>query len=592
MTLKDFHGGSIPSDLPLPSAPGITVRPQSRAGHDLPSWGNSSGRSDVRARLNSSNVARHLDDKTPFLTPIGRNFEEDERKPLDGLSGPRRTISDDSIRASAGRLELKPQQFSAGRPLGQGTSQVLPSLSQVSYSGRVSGTPQASGGSPIVYGNGGPGVHRSVPNAWASRKEPVNVVESAQSAWSSSSASSKLVHASALEKVSSGRWNSKQSTLYEPGAEDIKHFEGTGLNSRSYDDSRYNRIDTVGGRGYGDVSLSRQIERNLCIVEGVHAAKRDGLDMEMPEEYPISSDEKGRNAAIYGEASQLVHAEGRTAQSGFQRPMSAEASERPKLRLVSQSKPLENREQPLADHRQRPESAHAVIANALNADSGGQALERPRLNLKPRSRPLEQSEGIADKDRSSVFGGARPRELVLKERGVDDASINDPYLNQSSERAKQVGPKIELAPGTVTSSHYSEKSEKLHVDQRNGWKSERNYQQQPEDKSDSQRNNWRNENWKSMRDNSDRQQHHPQQERCPSPEIWRKPAEEPKPPSPEAGMRFGKAATAAELAQAFSGSRSSPNTPVQLRAVPGQSQPQVPFSRLTGQAPRTQINGY
>lgn len=23
MTLKDFHGGSIPSDLPLPSAPGV-----------------------------------------------------------------------------------------------------------------------------------------------------------------------------------------------------------------------------------------------------------------------------------------------------------------------------------------------------------------------------------------------------------------------------------------------------------------------------------------------------------------------------------------------------------------------------------------
>ena len=25
MTLKDFHGGSIPSDLPLPSAPGAYV---------------------------------------------------------------------------------------------------------------------------------------------------------------------------------------------------------------------------------------------------------------------------------------------------------------------------------------------------------------------------------------------------------------------------------------------------------------------------------------------------------------------------------------------------------------------------------------
>ncbi|ONK74757.1 uncharacterized protein A4U43_C03F9840 [Asparagus officinalis] len=27
MTLKDFHGGSIPSDLALPSAPGVSARP-------------------------------------------------------------------------------------------------------------------------------------------------------------------------------------------------------------------------------------------------------------------------------------------------------------------------------------------------------------------------------------------------------------------------------------------------------------------------------------------------------------------------------------------------------------------------------------
>ncbi|KAK4803611.1 hypothetical protein SAY86_003428 [Trapa natans] len=591
MTLKDFHGGSIPSDLPLPSAPGITVKPQARAGYDLPSsWGSPSGRSDLRVRLNSSNVVRHFDDKTPFLTPIGRNFEEDERKPLDGVSAPRRTISDDSFRASAGHLELKPQQFSAGRPLGQGTAQVLPSPSQVSYSGRVSGTPQAIVGSPNVYGNGGPGVHKSVPNAWVSRKEPVNVVESAQPAWSSSSYTSKLVHASALEKVSSGRWNSKQSTLYGADVEDIKHFEETGLNSRGYDDSKYDRIGTVGGKGYGDVSLLRQMERSLSIGGAVHGAKRDVLDREIPEDFTISSDERGRNAAIYGEASQLVNTEGRTVWSEFQRPLSAEASEQLKLRLVSQSKPLENCEQPTADYKQRPESAHVVSTNALGVESGSQTVERPKLNLKPRSRPLEQSEGIADRDRSSVFGGARPRELVLKERGVDDSNINDPYLGQSSERAKQVGPKVEWAPGTVTSSRHSEKSEKLPADQRNGRKSERKDQQQADDKSDSQRKNWRNENWKSKRDNSDRQQH--QQERRPSPEIWRKPVEEPKPPSPEAGLRFGKAASAAELAQAFSGSRSSPNAPAQLRATPGQSQSQVPFSRLTGQAPRTQINGY
>lgn len=418
------------------------MRPPAHSGNDLPSsWGNSSGRSDLRSRLNSSNVVRHFDDKTPFLTPIGRNFDEDERKPLDGVSAPRRTISDDSIRASSGRLELKPQQFSAGRLLGQGAVQVLPLPSQISYSGRVSGIPQAGVGSQNVYGNGGLGVHRSIPNVWATRKEPVNVVESAQPAWTASSAASKLIHASALETVSSGRWHSKQSSIpYEADVEVIKHVEETGLSSRGYDESKYNKIDMVGGGGYVDVPLPRQMERNVGIGEGFHGAGRDVLDGEMAEEHPLCSDEKERNAVIYDVASQLVHAEGRNIWSEFQRPMSAEASERPKLRLVSQTKPLENPEQPHAGHKQayylvnfllflfislslyiyifpwlilllanlmfyafqRPKSAHSVSTNAPNAESGSQTVERPKLNLKPRSRPMEQSEGIGDQDRSVI----------------------------------------------------------------------------------------------------------------------------------------------------------------------------------------------
>jgi hypothetical protein len=50
--------------------------------------------------------------------------------------------------------------------------------------------------------------------------------------------------------------------------------------------------------------------------------------------------------------------------------------------------------------------------------------ERPKLNLKPRSLSVEQLEASNEKDRKSLFGGARPGEMVLKERGVDDVVIS------------------------------------------------------------------------------------------------------------------------------------------------------------------------
>lgn len=137
------------------------------------------------------------------------------------------------------------------------------------------------------------------------------------------------------------------------------------------------------------------------------------------------------------------------------------------------------------------------------------------------------------------------------------------------------------------------------IDQRNGRKVER---KEPGD--DLQRKScWRNESWKSATTGERQQQQ--QQERRPSPEIWRKPVEDPKkPPSPplEKGIRFGKAASAAELAQAFSRSCSvapnkSPQFSGQRGVVPGE---QVPFSRLTGGGGTggssgqraQQINGY
>lgn len=106
---------------------------------------------------------------------------------------------------------------------------------------------------------------------------------------------------------------------------------------------------------------------------------------------------------------------------------------------------------------------------------------------------------------------------------------------------------------------------------------------------DTQRKTWRNENRKNSREPERQKQ---LQERQPSPETWRKPVEEPKPASPD-GVRFGKAASALELAQAFSKSVSDPKMTSRYsnqRGLPGQAQ--IPFSRLTSPMTRQQINGY
>lgn len=109
------------------------------------------------------------------------------------------------------------------------------------------------------------------------------------------------------------------------------------------------------------------------------------------------------------------------------------------------------------------------------------------------------------------------------------------------------------------------------------------------EKSDAQkRSNWRTENRKSSRDLEQ------QQERPPSPETWRKPVD----PGPQVGVgpRYGKAASAVELAQAFSKSVSDPKVVTtdgftSQRGFPGQAQ--IPFSRLTSQpTTRPQINGH
>ncbi|XP_065877387.1 uncharacterized protein [Euphorbia lathyris] len=609
MTLKDFHGGSIPSDLPLPSAPGVSSE---WSGYDRPnSWGGPMGRPDHRARPNSSPATRHFDDKTPFLSHtahIGRHFDEDERKPLDGGSTPRRTVSDDSFQVMPNRVELRPEPLPSGRMSGSAA------VSQVSrsYSGRVSEGANNVGASAPNVGQGSGGA--SHPNVWAARKElAVGVSEPVQSAWSGASAVSKLANASALEKVSSGRWQSKHSIQHQVEVEVIEHLEWEkDVGSRSQDVYADNRIVAVAGVEYSDATfatLARHVERGLALEDGIQSGRKEYVDNER---IKATSYSPLKEKTV--ERAQPFRADVRFSGSDLQSPVHSETSERPKVKLLPRSKPLEGLEAPLVDRKQgyqqlsNSPNGHAATnefhgnnsaakSSPVGSESDNQVIERPKLNLKPRSQPIEKSIEIREKERVGLFGGARPREVVLKERGVDGAPISNHDLGQQPDRVKINVPKTERAPEhAILTPRHGERTDNMPMDQRTGKIFERKDQRTDNERVDKQRKNWRNENWRNSSRENERQQVAPvqQPERPPSPETWRKPVEQPKPASPDTpGRRYGKMASALELAQAFSKSFSDPKPADRYsgqRGLHGKSQ--VPFSRLTSPTPRPQINGY
>ncbi|XP_022927526.1 uncharacterized protein LOC111434321 [Cucurbita moschata] len=607
MTLKDFHGGSIPTDLPLPSAPGVNVRPSDRTSFDRPtSWGNPMNRSDPRSRPHSSPATRHFDDKTPFLAPtahIGRNFDEDERKPLGGVTSPRRTISDESIRVLPSRSELKPDYESSGRrfaPMSQ-----FPTAGAVnSYAGRVSDALHAGAISQNLGGGSGMAFSGSQPNAWQARKEVVSRVnEHSHSAWDEPSTVSKLAHASALEKVSSGRWQSKQSVHYQTDVviaassePDIK------VQPKGYGSS-VGRVDGLYGREHRDASLARHAERGLGIDNETEAHRQDLSEHDrvaVPKYHPVKERSSKMDAAVVQNSDPNQMAGGRG--SDLLHPVSSLVSERPKLKLLPRTKPLAGSEPNTVDHTQMisdavtAENVNEMYGNSISvkpssagSESGKEGIERPKLNLKPRSQSTEQSEGNSGRDRIALFGGARPREQVLKERGLDNTTINNNDLVQNSERIDENFSRTERVQGPPVPVHQSGKMENPSFDRRRiGKEGERkDNRADPE----MQRRNFRDNRRKNRETEKQQQQ---QLERPPSPETWRKPAEQqPKPASNAVGLRYGKVASALELAQAFSRSVSDSNVPDRVpsqRNLPGRSQ--MPFSRLMGPSPRPQINGY
>lgn len=147
--------------------------------------------------------------------------------------------------------------------------------------------------------------------------------------------------------------------------------------------------------------------------------------------------------------------------------------------------------------------------------------------------------------------------------------------------------RTETLPVHATPTAYTEKVEKIPLDH---WISKNI------DRRDHRANLEKTEvhkNWQSENRRSSREVDKPQpQKRPPSPDTWRKPIEQPASHDPR-NPRYGKAASAVELAQAFSTSISDPKTADGFSSQRGTPvRGEIPFSRLTGPHPRPQINGY
>lgn len=612
MSLKDFHGGSIPTNLPLPSAPGVIVRSNDWPGHDrLNSWGGRMNRPDHWVRPHSSPATRHLDDKTPFLSRnvcIGRHFDEEERKPLDGFSGPRRTFSDESFRVAPSKVELMPEAALSGEV----TASYMAASTAESHARRVHERAHVEVHSQNVGDTVGLRVGGSYANAWTVRKELVmGINEPLQSTWSETSAMSKLAHASALEKVSSGRWQTNHSMHNQTNAEVVEHLETEkDIGNMGSDGYSYNRMNVAGETEISAAMLSRHVERGLTVEDRIPGHRKEFADRDR-DRAPLPSELKERNPLTHVDRVQLPCSDAKFGGSIVQPPVRLEASERPKVKLLPRIKPLEVSELPVPHHMQEnqlpsnPAHGYAITSEELHpnvnaaklpsvgVETENQMVERRKLNLKPRSQPLEQLDGNIERERKLLFGGARPREVVLKERGIDDAAMINHDLVRHLDRTKHDVVKTLRVTEHATPTRNGQRTDTLPPDQRIVKKFERKDQQVDTERVDDQRRNWHNENWRNNRETGRRQQNQQQKERQPSPETWRKHVEQPKPASPDTGLRFGKIASALELAQAFSRSFSDRKLADRCsgqRNLPGNVR--MPFSRLMAPTPRPQINGY
>jgi hypothetical protein len=193
----------------------------------------------------------------------------------------------------------------------------------------------------------------SYANAWTVRKELVmGINEPLQSTWSETSALSKLAHASALEKVSSGRWQTNHSMHNQTNAEVVEHLETENdKGNMGSDGYSYNRMNLAGETEISDAMLSRHVERGLTVEDRIPGHRKEFADRDR-DRAPLPSELKERTPLTHVDRVQLPCSDAKYGGSIVQPPVRLEASERPKVKLLPRIKPLEVSELPVPHHMQ------------------------------------------------------------------------------------------------------------------------------------------------------------------------------------------------------------------------------------------------
>ncbi|CAM6009752.1 unnamed protein product [Sphagnum balticum] len=461
MTLKDFHGGSIPSDLPLPSAPGMSVErisfdrqgsgaSMSPVGRGFGGGSERSSMSQNRQGLGSSGV-RAFEDKAslfPNTANIGRNYDEDERsKPVDGYPRSSSTEQQQSMypenmeqvgyaQADVSQTDRKlvygeSYGSSRGADSNDGIRSGFGERHIVGESTRVQGGYPDTGG--YVHDSGGDGLNgNGAIGGWGGYQDPgrrMKFFDKGRIGRVESDYTREPSDPRSLQQADRG------IRAYNPGVGNDNHAldsgYGASLPERNPNSSNPHEIWTQqvnwdqGDRASGGRSTERQ--RSPPLVESNQAFVKE---RSVP--------------SVGGYLVGISQIEAPSSASGPQVPLVTPepVAERPKLKLLPRSKPLEMNEavEHIGSERRKDElttegkvaeavdgSGHLVkgpSSNFESGDLGSKLAERPKLNLKPRSQPLEEGAAPAGSDRirDSIFGGARPREFVLRARGANDIS--------------------------------------------------------------------------------------------------------------------------------------------------------------------------
>uniref|UniRef100_A0A2P2J5D0 Uncharacterized protein n=1 Tax=Rhizophora mucronata TaxID=61149 RepID=A0A2P2J5D0_RHIMU len=415
MSLRDFHGGSIPSDLPLPSAPGVVVRPGSdRSMHT--NWGNNLMRSDLRPRPKSSGAAYSFDEKASFLShpaPIGRNFDEDERKPLDGVSAPR-TISGESVHGSAPVHQESKMDYASSVRIPD--KLVSSSVTQSPTLGTIPSPARFHGGASVTVdaqnssSNNGQVAQYSKapssnyshnpPNAWGLRKEVMDTGEGCEaghlSVSTGANAVSKFSQASAIEKVSSGMWQSKNPSYLLPQLTNSKdntviHGVDAGSEWSDYNASCKSQAEPVwvaedGNQGRGRELLGSGSGQSQMYAEEARTGS-SSIRSQYPSIVPPEISEHHKSKLLPTSESLDVGSAENSKRQGYQQAVNTGKME------IAQE--LYNN-----SYLQKP----GIGGSSTDSRPVEKAVERPKLNLKPRTQLLDQTDGSLERKRcGSLF---------------------------------------------------------------------------------------------------------------------------------------------------------------------------------------------